>query len=50
MNSLTLEEKGKRKNMNSTGLKLAQVSPRIGKRARARARVTILHRGPQGFE
>jgi hypothetical protein len=32
--------------MNSTGLKLAQVSPRIGKRART----AVLHRSPQGFE
>jgi hypothetical protein len=36
--------------MNSTGPKLAQVSLRTGKRAPARARVTVLHRGPQGFE
>jgi hypothetical protein len=32
--------------MNSTGPKLAQVSPRTGKRARA----AVLHQSPQGFE
>jgi hypothetical protein len=51
MDFLSMVEKRKTKKVNSTGLKLAQIGPRTGESAPARApAVCILHRGPSSFE